>query len=168
MRKRSDYEYFGELLKSSQMGDRTAFAELYAATYSRTYEYAYRFFDNEELAKTALRGIYAQALREIQSLRTPELFMAWLNRISFQVCNKMKAGGKENAGQEELLRIGMHTYSINQVLRLPLTESQVLIGIYYQKLTIRENARLLDISRAAVKRNLRLGRLHLRKLLGDI
>jgi DNA-directed RNA polymerase specialized sigma24 family protein len=50
-------------------------------------------------------------------------------------------------------------------MNLPLTESQVLIQHYYQKLADRESGRNLDISRAEVKRYLRTGRSHLRKLL---
>jgi DNA-directed RNA polymerase specialized sigma24 family protein len=52
-------------------------------------------------------------------------------------------------------------------MNLPLTEAQVLIQHYYQKLPLSENGRNLDISRASVKRYLRTGRFHLRRLLRD-
>jgi DNA-directed RNA polymerase specialized sigma24 family protein len=167
MKKTFDYEYLGGLLEIAQAGNRTAFAELYAATYIHSYEYAYRYLQDEMLAKEALRKIYATALREIQSLRTPELFVTWLNRISFQVCFEIQKKPGDADLKEEMIPIGSRRYSLNQVMRLPLTEAQVLIQHYYMKLPIRENAKNLDISRASVKRNLRIGRLHLKKLLGD-
>lgn len=168
MKKRSDHEYFGELLRVAQLGNRTAFAELYAATYNQTYRYAVRFLKDQTVAKDALRNIYAEVLREIQGLRTPELFMTWLNRISFQVCYEMQRRQEGEEDPDEMVLIDGRRYSLKQVLRLPLTESQVLIGYYYQKLSIRANAKNLDISRSEVKRNLHLGRIHLKKLLGDM
>jgi RNA polymerase sigma-70 factor (ECF subfamily) len=164
-----DYEYLGELLRMAQTGNKNAFAELYTATYSRQYEYAFGYLKNEKLSKEALRRIYTRALREIHTLRTPQLFMAWLNRISFQVCFELKQKksyfGMNLEMENTMLRIGARQYSLNQVMKLPLTESQVLIQHYYQKLSINEIARNLDISRASVKRYARTGRMHLRKLM---
>jgi DNA-directed RNA polymerase specialized sigma24 family protein len=160
-----DYEYLGELLRMAQAGNRNAFAELYMATCSRQYEYACRYLASEDMAKEALRRIYTRALREIHSLQTPQLFMAWLNRIGFQVCFEMQREQSPSGEQDAAVRIGGRLYSLNQVMNLPLTESQVLIQHYYQKLADRESGRNLDISRAEVKRYLRTGRSHLRKLL---
>jgi RNA polymerase sigma-70 factor (ECF subfamily) len=169
-----DYDYLGELLKMAQGGDRTAFAELYAATYSREFTYAYKCLDDEELAKEAIRKIYNRALTEIQSLQSPKLFMAWLNRISFQVCYDIQAyydmqGDKDSAGLgDDLIQIGSSEYSLNQIMRLPLTEAQVMIQHYYQNIPIKESARNLDISPNSVRRYLYIGKTHLKKLLGNI
>jgi RNA polymerase sigma-70 factor (ECF subfamily) len=168
-----DYEYLGELLKKAQTGDRTAFAELYAATYSREFTYAYKFLEDEELAKEAIRKIYNRAWREIQSLQTPKLFMAWLNRISFQVCYEIKAyydmqKQTDSFGLgDDLVQIASGEYSLNQIMRLPLTEAQVMIQYYYQKIPIKESAKNLDISPNSVRRYLHIGKTHLKKLLGN-
>jgi RNA polymerase sigma-70 factor (ECF subfamily) len=160
-----DYEYLGELLKLAQSGDSTAFAELYAATYSRQFTYAYQYLDSEYLAKDAVRKIYTRALKEIHSLQTPQLFMAWLNRISFQVCYEMMRQ-KDSPGMEnDMVKIGAAQYSLGQIMRLPLTEAQVLIQHYYQKIPVRESARSLDVSKNSVNRYLHIGRLHLKKLM---
>jgi DNA-directed RNA polymerase specialized sigma24 family protein len=50
-------------------------------------------------------------------------------------------------------------------MRLPLTEAQVLIQHYYQKIPVRESARSLDVSKNSVNRYLHIGRLHLKKLM---
>jgi RNA polymerase sigma-70 factor (ECF subfamily) len=160
-----DYEYLGELLRMAQTGNTNAFAELYTATYSRQYEYAFRYLESVDLAKEALRIIYTRALKEIQTLQTPQLFMAWLNRISFQVCLEMQEKRNSSKADNVRLKIGAGTYNLNQMMHLPLTEAQVLIQFYYQKFSIKEIAHNLDISTASVKRYLRSGRFHLKKLL---
>jgi RNA polymerase sigma-70 factor (ECF subfamily) len=163
-----DYEYLGELLRMAQAGNRNAFAELYAATYSRQYQYAYEYLGSEDLAKIALRKIYARVLREIQSLQTPQLFMAWLNRISFQVCFEMREN-KDYCGFDSCtFKVGNNKYSLMQVMHLPLTESQVIIQHYYQKLPMKESGRNLNISNSSVKRYLRTGRTHLKKLTQNV
>lgn len=149
----------------AQTGNKNAFAELYTATYSRQYEYAFRYLDSADLAKEALRKIYTRALKEIQSLQTPQLFMAWLNRISFQVCFEMQNLSDSSENEKVMLKIGVSRFSLNQIMHLPMTESQVLIQHYYQKLPTREIARNLDITPASVKRYLRSGKFHLIKLL---
>ena len=54
---------------------------------------------------------------------------------------------------------------LNQILKLPFTESQVIIMKYYQDLKLNEIAQLMDISRSSVKRYLASGREHLAKVL---
>lgn len=163
-----DYEYLGDLLKMAQGGNHNAFAELYAATYNRQYEYAFEYLGDKDLAKIALRKIYARVLKEIQSLQKPQIFMAWLNRISFQVCFDMKKKSDSEGLENCMLKIGNSQYSLLQLMYLPLTESQVLIQHYYQKLPISENAENLNISTASVKRYLRTGKTHLKKLMQNI
>jgi DNA-directed RNA polymerase specialized sigma24 family protein len=168
-----DYDYLGDLMKKAQGGDTTSFAELYAATYSRVYVYAYRFLQDEELAKEALRKIYGRAMAEMRTLQTPKLFMAWLNRISFQVCYDIRHYYEEQGQpdlttmEEELIKIGPHEYSLQQIMRLPLTEAQVLIQHYYLNIPIKESAKNLDVSPNSVQRYLYIGKTHLKKLLGN-
>ena len=54
---------------------------------------------------------------------------------------------------------------MNQILKLPFTESQVVILKYYQELKVGEIARLMDISRSSVNRYLSSGKTHLEKIL---
>ena len=181
-----DYEYLGGLVKKAQTGNSNAFAELYAATYQQQYKYSYRFLKDEYLAQDALQETFIQALKNIQTLQNPELFVAWLNRINFRVCYDMKQKEKNDIMDEndvqmaekyvadkeqpedEIIRIDSHRYILNQVMNLPLTESQVVLQYYYQKMTLDEVGRNLGISRSTVKRYLKSGKEHLKKLLGDM
>lgn len=181
-----DYEYLAELVKKAQRGDNNAFAELYAATYQRQYRYSYKYLRDEHLAQDALQDTFIQALNSIQNLQNPELFVAWLSRINFRVCFDIKKKQREDLMDEEtmqkvnevyvsdlnvedeIIRIDSRQYIMNQVMNLPLTESQVIVQHYYQKLKINEIAQNLDISRSSVKRYLRSGKEHLKKLLSSV
>lgn len=181
-----DYEYLAELVKKSQSGDNNAFAELYTATYQRQYRYSYKYLRDEHLAQDALQETFVQAFRQIQTLQNPELFVAWLNRINFRVCYDMskkqhddvmddetvrkvntEMQSRQNV-EDEIVEIDSRRYIMNQVMNLPLTESQVIVQHYYQRCTLAEIGNNLDISRSTVKRYLRSGKKHLHKLLHDL
>lgn len=54
---------------------------------------------------------------------------------------------------------------MNQILKLPFTESQVILLKYYQHMKHDEIARLMDISRSSVKRYLSSGLKRLQHVL---
>ena len=54
---------------------------------------------------------------------------------------------------------------MNQVLKLPFTEAQVIILKYYRDMKHDDIARLMDMSRSSVKRYLISGRARLGKIL---
>ena len=180
-----DYKYIAKLVSRAQTGDSDAFAELYAATYQRQYHFAYRYLKDEYMAKDALQETYSLALKNLSNLNDPSLIIAWLNQICFRVCynlhNKQKKyameladndavlesqhAGLQSSPEDEIVEIDSRQYIMNQVLKLPFTESQVIILKYYKNMKIDEIAKLMDISRSSVKRYLDNGRKRLAKIL---
>lgn len=184
-----DYKYIAKLVIRAQTGDSDAFAELYAATYQREYLFSYRYLKDEYLAQDALQETYTLALKNLTKLKDPTLVISWLNQINFRVCYKlhqkqqrynqeMKAAEEilekdpENSGggyigdtEDSIVKIDMQEYVINQVLKLPFTESQVILLKYYKDMKIDEIAMLMDMSRSSVKRYLKSGRERLAKVL---
>lgn len=184
-----DYKYIAKLAIRAQTGDSDAFAELYAATYQREYLFLYRYLKDEYLAQDALQETYTLALKNLTKLKDPKLVISWLNQINFRVCYKlhqkqqrynqeMKAAEEilendpENSGEgdignaeDSIVKIDMQEYVINQVLKLPFTESQVILLKYYKDMKIDEIAMLMDMSRSSVKRYLKSGRERLAKVL---
>lgn len=169
-----DYKHIANLVSRAQSGDSNAFAELYAATYQRQYLYAYRYLKDEFLAQDA----------------DPTLVISWLNQINFRVCyNLHKKQQRYNhemnidenvllnvdadtegtefgsSTEDAVIKIDSNEYLMNQILKLPFTESQVIIMKYYQDLKLNEIAQLMDISQSSVKRYLASGREHLAKVL---
>ncbi len=190
-----DYNYVADLVVNAQTGDSDSFAELYAATYQRQYHFAYTYLKDEYLAQDALQETYIIALKNLSKLKDPMLLIAWLNQINFRVCFHLQKKRKRydaelidydstdeetdsiqtdlaphmtqrNINPEDLVvRIDSKEYIMNQILKLPFTESQVVILKYYQELKVGEIARLMDISRSSVNRYLSSGKTHLEKIL---
>lgn len=185
-----DYHYIAELVIRAQANDSDAFAELYAATYQRQYHFSCRYLKDECLAQDALQETYTIALESISKLREPSLVIAWLNQINFRVCYNLSTKQQRyNTELKEyndalLAEIGppymqngktdpealaiqgdFSQYLIDQVLKLPFTESQVILLKYYQHMKQDEIARLMDISRSSVKRYLASGLKRLQQVL---
>ena len=190
-----DYNYVADLVVNAQTGDSDSFAELYAATYQRQYHFAYTYLKDEYLAQDALQETYIIALKNLSKLKDPMLLIAWLNQINFRVCFHLQKKRKRydaelidydstdeetdsiqtdlaphmtqrNINPEDLVvRIDSKEYIMNQILKLPFTEAQVVILKYYQELKVGEIARLMDMSRSSVNRYLSSGKTHLEKIL---
>lgn len=185
-----DYKYIAKLVSRAQIGDSDAFAELYAATYQHQYQFALQYLKDEYLAQDALQETYILALKNLTKLKDPTLVISWLNQINFRVCynlNKKQtcynqelsttdellqnnveqahSGTIENSPEDFIVKIDTQEYVMNQILKLPFTESQVILLRYYQNMKVDEIARLMDISRSSVKRYLSAGRERLAKVL---
>lgn len=181
-----DYNYIAELVVRAQGGDSDGFAELYAATYQRQYHFALRYLKDEYLAQDALQETYILALKNLSKLKDPSLVLAWLNQINFRICynihkkqqrynNEISRFDDEmfetlyysehNNPEREAIQVDSQEYIMNQVMKLPFTEAQVIILKYYQNMKHDEIAQLMDISRSSVKRYLISGRERLKKIL---
>lgn len=102
-----DYNYLADLVVSAQNGDSDAFAELYAATYQKQYNFAYSYLKDEFLAQDALQEIYITALRNLSKLRDPMLLIAWLNQINFRICFHLHK--RQERYNEELIGFDYYT-----------------------------------------------------------
>lgn len=186
-----DYKYIAKLVSRAQIGDSDAFAELYAATYKRQYLYAYRYLKDEYLAQDALQETYISALKHLADLKDPTLVISWLNQINFRICYNLhkkqmrynsemgvdgdaifnsdldtgRGIGYQSSPEKSVIQVESKEYLMSQILKLPFTESQVILMKYYQNLKLDEIAQLMDISRSSVKRYLNSGRKRLAKVL---
>lgn len=186
-----DYKYIPKLVSRAQTGDSDAFAELYAATYKRQYLYAYRYLKDEYLAQDALQETYILALKHLADLKDPTLVISWLNQINFRICynlhrkqlrysselgsngdavldndpNEPVSREYQNSPEFSVIQVETKEYLMSQILKLPFTESQIILMKYYQNLKLDEIAQLMDISRSSVKRYLSSGKKRLAKVL---
>lgn len=168
-----DYEYIASLVIQSQRGSSNAFAELYVMTYDNVYNYACHYLHDTFLAQDIVQEIYIQALRKINDLKNPSVFIAWLNQIVFHVCYHTCQKNNSQYGlvsDEMLFSIydektdrNPEAHAVQQdersmlqqaVDELPATEKQIIIMKYYNQMTIDDIASALGISRSTVKRRL--------------
>ncbi len=182
--KEPNHLYIAGLVLKAQKGDSDAFAEIYALTYNKTYNYARHYLKDAFLAQDALQEIYISALKNLHKMNDPTLFIAWLNRISFNVCFDMSKKEKNAPpiSDPEILEL-VHCESLysnpeahtqqkdeyerlqNALETLPFHEKQVLILRYFRDLKLEDIATALGISRSTVKRHIASGQEHLKKTL---
>ncbi len=179
-----DYQYLAELVKKAQGGDSVAFAELYAATYQKLYRYAYGYLKDKYLAQDAVQETYISVLKSLKKLKDPQLFISWLNQIAFRVCFRIQKqqsqyneecvistdDGLDIADSSkdpelQVIKVDEHEYLLNQILKLPFSESQAITLKYLNNMTLTDIADLLDMSRSSVKRYLASGKRRLARLL---
>ena len=72
--------YIAGLVIRAQHSDSDAFAELYALTYNKVYNYTRHYLRDDFLAQDAMQEVYILALKNIGKLNDPTVFIAWLNR----------------------------------------------------------------------------------------
>ena len=165
--------------------DSNSFAQLYALTYNKIYNYSYNYLKDRHLAQDALQEIYIRALKNISTLTDPTLFIAWLNRIAFNVCYDMsKDLSKEQVYSPELMEImdltdpadtpekhyeklDEHTALSKAIESLPFLEKQVIVLRFFQNMKLEEIASALSISRSSVKRYIASSQEHLKNILNE-
>ena len=75
-----------ELVERARGGDHDAFAELADATISRLDSAAWLILRDAEQAKDAVQNALVKAWRDLPTLRDPDRFDAWLNRLVVNAC----------------------------------------------------------------------------------
>lgn len=172
-----DIQYIASLVLRARQNDSDAFASLYAMTYKKVYNYARHYLRDDFIAQDALQEIYILALKNLEKLNDPTLFIAWLNRISFNVCHdfstKTKGRALSDADPEILESITDKNPSFNPethyqqedernrlrkaVDSLPFLEKQVVVMRFYNNMKLEDIANACGISRSSVKRYLASG-----------
>lgn len=183
--KELNISYIAGLVLRAKANDSDAFAELYAMTYNKVYNYARHYLRDDYLAQDAMQEVYILALKNLNKLNDPTVFIAWLNRISFNVCYDMSKKLQQGNGQfsdPEVLEIIEDEHlsanpeasyqkkdemlRVNQALdQLPFNEKQVLIMRFYNDMKLEAIAAAIDISRSSVKRYIASGQEKLKKIL---
>jgi len=165
-----DYIYLSELVLRAQEGDSDSFAELYVATYQHQYRFSYRYLQDQFLAQDALQETYILALKNLTTLRDPQVFVSWLNQINMRVCFRIHRQEQRQdphqlryeltrqlSNQDPQDRAMKQDYEdrlVKEVLKLPFSESQAIILRYFRNMKLEEIADMMDISLSSVKRYL--------------
>ncbi len=176
------YSYLAEYVKLAAAGDSNAFAELYSLTYNKIYNYARHYMKDDYLAEDAVQDIYVTALRNLNKLNDPSLFIAWLNQIAFRVCFDMSKSRKQGYGEistdimEEMGEIKTSdigpedmAFLKDERIRLkaaieslPLNERELITLRYFNDMKIDEIVSATGLSKSTVKRQLNQAIAHLK------
>ena len=75
-----------DLVERARRGEHDAFAELAGAAISRLDGAAWLILRDVEQAKDAVQNALVRAWRDLPTLRDPDAFDAWLNRLVVRAC----------------------------------------------------------------------------------
>ena len=163
----------GEYVRRAQKGDSDAFAELYRMTFSKVYNYARHYLRDEYLAQDAVQDVYISALKNINKLNDPTLFVAWINQIAFHVCFDMAKSKmtnysevdsemleevcdlKEDANPEASAFRKEESERLKKAIdRLSPSEQELVTLRYFNSMKIDDIVNATGISKSTVKRQL--------------
>lgn len=179
-----NYLYISGLVWKAQANDSDAFAELYAITYKKQYQYACHYLKDTYLAQDVVQEVYIHVLKHIHDIKDVSLFVAWLNQITFHTCFDLCKKKDRHYGEinpialeltqdsyvdhnpENLTEKKDETSRLQHAINaLPPAEQQVIVLKYFNNMTLEEIAGVTSLSRSTVKRQLASGKEKLAKMM---
>lgn len=143
----------------------------------KTYRYqlyviAFAILKNEEDAQDAVCSAILKAYEHIEQLKNPHKFMAWMIKITKNEALHIKRRRLELPGDEKvealLEPVRDHYNELwDTIQNLPEEYRLVVVMFYYNELSLRDIARVLDIPIGTVKSRLNRGRELLKRALEE-
>jgi RNA polymerase sigma-70 factor (ECF subfamily) len=160
-----------ELVEQAQRGDQEAFGSLASASIGQLYNLAHLMLADADLAADAVQEALIAAWRDLRSLRDPDSFRAWLDRV---LVRSVYRAARRERRQVALRQVALRQLwpslddsapdparaleardAIHQTfMRLSPEHRAVLVAHYYLELTDDEAARMLDIPAGTYKSRL--------------
>lgn len=165
------------IVLKAKSGERAAFEQLYVGTKDKIYFLCLKFLKNEADALDIVSDTYLTAIEKLDTLKQPEYFETWLNKIAVNKCKNYLAKNKAVlfSEQEDMERCAEELPELNKefipesyvadkekreqimaVIDSQLSDVQrsVILMYYYSEIGVREIAEELDCSEGTVKSRL--------------
>lgn len=150
------------------------FESIYEKYGNMLYKVAFVYLGNAENAEDVLQDVFIAYLNTSKQFKSEEHKKAWLIRVTHNKCiNLLKSPSRKNtdiddvqlSGEEEDRDAKLDV--IRQINLLPARYKSVIILHYYNALSVEEIAKILKISKSAVKMRLKRAREALKIQLED-
>lgn len=180
------YLKIGKLVSKCKNGDSQAFADLYSLTYQKVYFLSLSILKDKSMAEDAVQEVYLIVLKSIDKLEKPKLFLAWLNKITYNHCikeiSKLKKLGEVSSDNtlpivsddskdinplESYIVKESNNELMNLINKLSSIHATILVLKYFDELKISEIAYVLNISEGTVKSRLSNAKKNLYKLYSE-
>lgn len=173
-----------ELIQQIQLGDDTAFEELYRRYERKVYYTAFSIMRTEADAQDVVQATFIQVYKSIKDLRKPDYFLLWLNRITCHKCKdlfrKLNRSITIDVEQEQVknqyidehldynpsnhMKFQSDKELIHHLIKeLPYLQREAIVLCYFQNLSMQEIADVLEEPVGTVKSRLFLARKQLKK-----
>lgn len=170
-----------DLIQAAVQGEEDAVCELYNRTYNTVYYTVKSMVKDEDAVFDIVQDSYIKGFQNLEHLNKPEKYRSWIKQIAV---NKAKDWLKrkkpvlfseladEETGEEldiqdyrtetlpeEVLEQQEITRLLNEILDSLSEEQRIVIGMfYYEQMSVREIAEILECSENTVKSRLSYGR----------
>lgn len=174
-------EKIRRLVLQAGQGDRAAFGELYEETGRSVYFNCLKLLGNAQQAEDITQDTFMKALEKLDSLKEPENFSAWVNRIAINNC-KMYFRKNPRIAEEESEKIIDDTLDselipddyadseekrriIMNIIDTALTDEQrqTIILFYFDMMSVAEIAEIMECSVGTVTSRLSAARKKIRE-----
>lgn len=161
------------LIKKAQQGDELAFNELYQGFYKQAYYFALKITNCDADAQDAVQESFITIRTAIKELREAKNFKKWMLQIVLSKCNKifrknkytildpdivsaMPIEEKRNymSGANHVHDLSRHEWIMEMMAQLTENQREILLLMYFNQLSIKEIAEVLDIPEGTVKSRL--------------
>ena len=181
---------YEKLINRIKQNDNSAVIEFYNEFYKEVYYVCYKITENEKDAEDIAQETLIRALDKIDTLKNPEGLSAWLrtiaNNLSIKYLKKNRkfniVNNSEEMGEEifEENRIAQKTPEdivadkevtdilTNMINRLPREQRITIFMFYYEELSVKEIAEIMDCSEATVRSRINYARKALRKQVDEL
>ena len=146
-----------DLVEAARNGDREAYVDLIRVRTDRLFAMAQRILRDIDRAEDALQDALVIAWRDLKSLRDPDRFDAWLQRLLINVCIAQAARERRRTANlrvlpvdglvapDELLSVGDQDLLERGFRRLPPEQRAILVLNHYLGYAPAEIAETLGI-----------------------
>lgn len=161
------------MVAKAKGGNKEAFLEIINENRANIYRVAKGILRNEEDIEDAIQNTIINAYENIKTLKKDEYFKTWITRILINECNSifrknkrfvvLEEEGQGNGYKDDYENIDL-TRAINS-LNEELKATVVLF--YFEDMTTKEIADILDVPEGTVRSRLTRARGKLREIMGE-
>ncbi|MBD8498754.1 sigma-70 family RNA polymerase sigma factor [Paenibacillus arenosi] len=161
-------------VQQAQQGDREAFVRLIRAYEANMYAFSRTMLSSDEDCADAIQETILLAYRSITTLRELAYFKTWLFRILIHECSRIR----KNKAKHQLLASDINNHpektlayeaiDIQDAVQRLEPSIRIVIQLYYfEDLTVKQIAEMIDIREGTVKSRLHRARTLLGEYLTD-
>lgn len=175
---KTTHAQIGKLVDKIKNKDSQAFADLYQLTYQSLYYVALSILKNDYDAQDAVQDSYIKILASIDSLKESKVFIAWANKIAYNISLRILEKKRDIPTEDEKFAYYQDDNMDNNPLSRAIENEQkrkamslvesldetlrtTVVLKYYQNLKLSEIAMVMDCPTGTVKSRLNTAKKHL-------
>ena len=166
-----DFNELANIVQKVKDGDDQAFITLYEKTYQQTYFLAHSMLKNKENAQDAVQEVFTNVHLNLSKLQSNKTFIAWINRITYNICLRMCEQNKITCLDDSHLDDLPDSQNEHNPLAMSILKSQkevlselineldeplkvTILLKYYEDLKIKDIAKIMSCPEGTVKSRL--------------